>query len=116
MPKESRQSDAATGAEHAMHQVLEAEELARQAVNNCAQQADARLREARATAKRIVERADQRISLIRQRTHAALAAEIDQLERDQVRRAAEFDSSAVDMEAVAAAVEQLVDRLTSGSD
>ena len=107
--------DKATTAESAMHQVLEAEQQARQAVSNGAQEADTILLDARAAAKRIVERADHRIGLIHHRTSAALTATIGELERDQMRQASTFDSSAVDMDAVAAAVEQLAEQLTSDS-
>jgi vacuolar-type H+-ATPase subunit H len=115
MKETTEKNDTTTSAERAMHQVLAAEEQARQAVRNCAQEAEVILRNARATAKRIVERADQRIGLIHHRTSAALAATIGELERDQQRQASTFDSSAVDMDAVAAAVEQLAERLTRGS-
>jgi vacuolar-type H+-ATPase subunit H len=115
MKQKTAQSDTATGAESAMHQVLAAEDQARQEVRSCAQEAENILRDARATAKRIVERADRRIGFIHHRTSAALAATIRELERDQLRQASTFDSSAVDLDAVAAAVEQLVERLTSGS-
>lgn len=114
MKETTEQNDTTTSAERAMHQVLTAEERARQAVRNCSQEAEVILRDARATAKRIVERADQRIGFIRHRTSAALATTIGELERDQLRQASTFDSSAVDMDAVAAAVEQLAERLTCG--
>lgn len=115
MKQKTVQNDTAACAEGGMHQVLEAEDQARQAVRNCAKEADTILRDARATAKRIVERGDQRIGLIHHRTSAALAATIGALERDQLRQASTFDSAAVDMDAVAAAVEQLAERLTRGS-
>ena len=115
MKQKTSQSDTATGAESAMHQVLAAEDQARQAVRSCAQEAENILRDARATAKRIVERADRRIGFIHNRTSAALAATIGELERDQLRKASTFDSSAVDLDAVAAAVEKVAERLTSGS-
>lgn len=115
MKQNTTQKQAGSGAERAMHQVLKAENEARQAVSNCAREAENILRDARATAKRIVERADRRIGLIHHRTSAALAATIDALEQDQLRQASTFDSSAVDLDAVASAVEQLAQRLTSGS-
>lgn len=115
MKQKTSQSDTATGAESAMHQVLAAEDQARQAVRSCAQEAENILRDARASAKRIVERADRRIGFIHNRTSAALAATIGELDRDQLRKASTFDSSAVDLDAVAAAVEKVAERLTSGS-
>jgi vacuolar-type H+-ATPase subunit H len=112
--KNAEQKDTATTAENAMHQVLEAEDNARQAVQDCARDAENILRDARATAKRIVERADQRIGLIHHRTSAALAATTSELERDQQLQASTFSSTAVDMDAVAAMVEQITELLTSG--
>jgi vacuolar-type H+-ATPase subunit H len=112
--KNAEQKDTATSAENAMHQVLEAEDNARQAVQDCARDAENILRDARATAKRIVERADQRIGLIHHRTSAALAATTNELERDQQLQASTFGSTAVDMDAVAAMVEQITELLTSG--
>jgi len=114
MKQKNAQKDTATSAESAMHQVLEAEDKARQAVQNCSRDADIILQDARATAKRIVERADQRIGLIHHRTSAALAATTGELAREQQRKVSTFDSSAVDMDAVAAVVEQITGRLTLG--
>ena len=115
-PEKATQKDTATSAESAMHQVLEAEDNARQAVQDCARDADIILRDARATAKRIVERADQRIGLIHHRTSAALAATTSELKRDQQLQAGKFDSTGVDMDAVAVMVEQIAELLTSGGN
>jgi len=115
MKRKIAQNDTATSAESAIHQVLAAEDQARQAVRSCAQEAENILRDARATAKRIVERADRRIGYIHHRTSAALATAIGELERDQLGQANTFDASAVNPGAVAAAVEQLAERLTSGN-
>jgi vacuolar-type H+-ATPase subunit H len=114
MKQKTVNKDTTSGAEGAMHQVLMAEDQARQAIKNCAHEADSILQDARATAKRIVERADQRMGLIHHRTSAALAATIGELERDQQHQASTFDSSAVDMDAVAKAVASLVEQLTCG--
>ena len=114
--KKVAQKDTATSAESAMHQVLEAEDNARQAVQDSARDADIILRDARTTAERIVARADQRIGLIHHRTSAALAATTSELERDQQLQVSKFDSTNVDMDAVAAMVEQIAELLTSGGN
>jgi vacuolar-type H+-ATPase subunit E/Vma4 len=72
------------------------------------------LREARATAKRIVERADRRIGLIHHRTTAALDKTTAELEREQQLKINQFDSSVVDMKTVRAVVEEIARLLTTG--
>jgi vacuolar-type H+-ATPase subunit H len=113
MKQKTGHEDASTSAASAMNRVLEAEELARQAVQGCSQHAEAMLGDARTTAKRIVEHADRRIGLIHHRTSAALEATIGELERDQQLKVNEFDSSAVDLETVALVVEEIARLLTT---
>jgi vacuolar-type H+-ATPase subunit H len=108
------EEEASTSAAGAINRVLEAEGLARQAVQSCARDAETMRREARETAKRIVESADRRIGLIHHRTSAALAKTIGELERDQQLKASQFDSSAVDTAAVAVVVEEIARLLTTG--
>jgi|GWRWMinimDraft_15_1066023.scaffolds.fasta_scaffold129116_1 vacuolar-type H+-ATPase subunit H len=103
----------ATSAEYAMNEVLKAEEDARQSVANCAKDATIILQEARLAAKRIVERADGRITSIHRRSSRAVAATVSQLEREQRLKLSKFDSAAVDMHAIAAVVEQIAELLTT---
>jgi vacuolar-type H+-ATPase subunit H len=114
MKQKTGSGDASTSAASAINRVLEAEGQARQAVQSCSRDAETMLREARATAKRIVEHADRRISLIHHRTSAALDKTIGELERDQQLKVSQFDSSVVDMKAVTAVVEEIARLLTTG--
>jgi cell division septum initiation protein DivIVA len=102
-----------TSAESAMNTVLEAEENARRAVENCAHETDTILQQARLTAQGIVERADRRITRIHQHCNRAVAATVSELERDQQEKVSKFDATALDTDAVAAVVEQVAELLTT---
>lgn len=114
MKQKTGSEDASTSAASAINRVLEAEGKARHAVQNCSRDAETMLREARATAKRIVERADRRIGLIHHRTTAALDKTTAELEREQQLKINQFDSSVVDMKTVRAVVEEIARLLTTG--
>lgn len=103
----------ATSAEYAMNEVLKAEADARQSVAKCSNDAAIILQEARLAAKRVVERADRRITSIHRRSSQAVAAAVSQLEREQRLKLSKFDSAAVDMHAIAAVVEQIAELLTT---
>lgn len=113
MKQKTGYEDASTSAASAMNRVLEAEDQARQAVQRCSRDAEKMLLDARTTAKRIIEHADLRIGLIHHRTSAALAKTTGELDREQQLKVSEFDSSVVDMEAVAVAVEEIARLLTT---
>lgn len=113
MKQKTGSEDASTSAASAINRVLEAEGKARHAVQSCSRDAETMLLEARATAKRIVERADRRIGLIHHRTTAALDKTTAELEREQQLKINQFDSSVVDMKAVRAVVEEITRLLTT---
>jgi vacuolar-type H+-ATPase subunit H len=102
--------------EQAMNRVLQAEHDARGAVDQCKQQADAMIQQARLTAQKIAEKADHRITRIHQRCSREVTDQVTQLKRDQEQQAKDSHSYEVDVETVDVVVEQIAELLTTPED
>jgi vacuolar-type H+-ATPase subunit E/Vma4 len=113
MANSSNSNDSSITPERAMNVVLEAEDNAKLAVEDCAAEAEAILQQARQKAKQISERADERITRIHQRCSRVVTDQVSKLQREQQQKARDSHSYEVDMETVDVVVEQIADMLTS---
>ena len=111
LSKNNTESSPSTG--HAMNIVLEAESAAKQSVEKCAAEAEELLQQARQAAKKIAERADNRITRIHQRCSRVVTDQVSQLQRDQQQKAKAAHSYKVDTETVDVVVEQIAELLTT---
>jgi len=121
MSKQNKQSTSipANGesvtAEQAMNVVLDAERKAREAVNECKQQADALLQQARQKSQRIGKQVDVRITRIHQRISRVMTDEVKKLDEEQQMLARQEHLYHIDNDIVEMVVDQIAEFITTPS-
>jgi vacuolar-type H+-ATPase subunit H len=113
MSNDRKTDESGTTAEQAMNVVLQAEQDAKQRIDQCRQEADSLLQQARQKAKRISERVDGRITRIHQRCSRVISDQVKQLQLEQEQRARDAHHYQLDMETVDVVVEQIAEMLTT---
>ena len=111
--QKSEKKQDAMASEHAMNEVLSAEEAARRDVQNCASEAESLLQQARESARRILQRADSRVARVRHHASQALADAIRELERKPAATVATPGRQSPDREASETATDEVATLLTT---
>jgi vacuolar-type H+-ATPase subunit H len=101
----------ATTPDTAIERILEAEQDARQAVETCQRQADGLLDEGLARARRVTDRADERIGLIHARADAGIDRALARLEEQLETLAGRPAVDEADWQRLDGAVEALIREL-----
>ena len=99
-------------ADHAMNVVLEAEQEAKQRVEQCKNEAELLLQQTRQQAQYIEERADNRISRIHQRCNREITDQVKQLKVTQEENIKSHEQYKPNLEMINAVVEEVARRLT----
>lgn len=99
-------------ADHAMNVVLEAEQEAKQRVEQCKAEAELLLQQAREQAQYIEERADNRITRIHQRCSREITDQVKQLKAAQEKNIKSHEQYKPNPEMINAVVEEVAGQLT----
>lgn len=113
MTKPADTTEKSMTAEYAMNTVLEAEQKAKQKVEECKAEAEVCLQQARRQAQQIAERVDNRITRIHQRCNRAITDQVKQLKTTQEKSARDNEHSNLHLEAIDEVVEVMAKRLTT---
>lgn len=112
MAKQQDTVEKSMTAEQAMNEVLEAEQNAKQRVEQCHVEAEHLLQQTRQQAQQIMERVDNRISRVHQRCSRAVTDQVKQIKLAQEQMLQESDQSDLHLETLDAVVEKIARRLT----
>jgi hypothetical protein len=109
------QTSAARSVDEAIGRVLSAEQTARDAVAACARDADTIRQSARARARRIAERAAERVAAVHRWTEAKIRSRVDDLNRERVALMRPAASPQDEPARIARALDCLVEEVSGGS-